>query len=163
MPSIYELTEQYKRLEDAAYSEEIDEEEFNQLLMEIEGEIESKVNGYCAVIADLKADADALKAEADRITARRRSLERTIDRMKTALETALDEQGRAKIKTELWTVALRTSTRLEITDLSLVPPEYIKPITEASVMKGEIKKQLVDTGEVLPWCRLVEGRSLTIR
>ena len=156
MPSIYELTEQYKRLEDAAYSEEIDEEEFNQLLMEIEGEIESKVNGYCAVIADLKA-------EADRITARRRSLERTIDRMKTALETALDEQGRAKIKTGLWTVALRTSTRLEITDLSLVPPEYIKPITEASVMKAEIKKQLVDTGEVLPWCRLVEGRSLTIR
>ena len=52
---------------------------------------------------------------------------------------------------------------LKITDLSLVPPEYIKPITEASVMKSEIKKQLVDTGEVLPWCRLVEGRSLTIR
>ena len=76
MASIYELTVQEKRLEDAAYSEEIDEEEFNQLLMEIEGEIESKVDGYCAVIADLKADADALKAEADRITARRRSLER---------------------------------------------------------------------------------------
>ena len=163
MPSIYELTDQYRALEDAAYNDELDYDEFERLLAGIEDDIEAKVDGYCKVIADLKSDAARLKEEENRIAARRRSLSRQADRLKQALETALDAQGRSKIKTKLFTVFFTTSTRLEITDLTKVPPEYLKPVTEDSVRKTEIKRELVGTGEVLPWCRLVEGRSLTIR
>ncbi|MGI5885709.1 MAG: siphovirus Gp157 family protein [Candidatus Spyradocola sp.] len=163
MPSIYDLTDQYRALEDAAYNDELDYDEFERLLASVEDGIENKVDGYCKIIAGLKADAGCLEAEAKRLTKRKQGLLHQVDRLKQALETALDAQGRGKIKTKLFTVFFTTSTRLEITDLAKVPPEYLKPITEESVRKTEIKRELVDTGEVLPWCRLVEGRSLSIR
>ena len=163
MPSIYELTEQYRMLEDAIYNDEIEDDELDAMLQRVADEIDVKIDGYCAIIADIKRDADALKAEADRLTSRKRALERRIDHLKAAVGSALDAQGKSKIKTGKWSVSFRMSAKVEITDLSKVPPEYLKPITEDSVRKADIKRELIDTGEVLPWCRLVEGRSLIIR
>ena len=163
MPSIYELTDQYRALSELVDDDDIDYDEFTARVGQLEDDLETKVTGYCKLIRNLAAESDALKAEADRLTARRKTRENAIARLKDALGIALDAQGRAKIKTPEFSVGFRTSTRLEITDLTKVPAEYIKPITEDNVRKADIKRQLVDTGEVLPWCRLVEGRSLSIR
>ena len=102
--NLYDLTEQYKALEDAAYNDELDYTEFERILSEIEDDIETKVDGYCKVIASLKADAAALKAEEDRLAARRRSLINNAERLRDVLSTALDAQGRDKIKTPMFTV-----------------------------------------------------------
>jgi len=163
MASLYELTDQYRDLAELVDDDDIDYEEFCEAIAQLEDDIESKVANYCKLIRNLQGEADVLKAEADRLTARKRSREHAVQQLKDALGVALDAQGKAKIKTPEFTVSFRTSTRLEITDVAKVPQEYFKPRTEDDVRKADIKKQLVDTGEVLPWCRLVEGRSLSIR
>lgn len=163
--NLYNLTEQYKALEDAAYNEELDYAEFDRILSEIEDDIESKVDGYCKVIASLKADAAALKAEEDRLAARRRSLINNAERLRDVLSTALDAQGRDKIKTPMFTVYHTAKNSLEITDLDGIPDEYIKPHrrTAEDIDKKAITAYIKETGEVLPYARLVVGRSLSIR
>lgn len=163
MASIYELTDQYRALEAAAYEDDLEYDEFSARLAQIEDAIEDKTDGYCAVIAGLKADAAAIKEQEQRLSKRRRGLEAKAEQLRQALADAMTAQGRDKIKTKLFTASFRASIRLEITDLTAVPEEYFKPRTEADVRKSEIKKELTETGEVLPWARLVSERGLTIR
>ena len=162
MPSLYQLTDQYRRIEEAAYNDELSYDDFSAALDAVEDDIEHKVDGYCRIIAHLKADVQAIKEEEARIKARRHSLEGSVERLKTALSAA---QGKSKIKTNLYTVYHANRTGLEITDLDAVPPEYIKPHkrTEDDVNKKAITALLLETGEVMPWARLVAGRSLNIR
>ena len=165
MPSLYQLTDQYRQIEEAAYNDELSYDEFCAALDAVEDDIEHMADGYCRIIAHLKADVQALKDEEARIKARRRGLEGSIERLKDALSAAMDAQGKSKIKTSLYTVYHARHNGLEITDLAAVPPEYIKPHkrTEDDVNKKAITALLLETGEVMPWARLVAGRSLNIR
>lgn len=165
MPSLYQLTDQYRQIEEAAYNDELSYDEFCAALDAVEDDIEHKVDGYCRIIAHLKADIQAIKDEEARIKARRNSLEGSVDRLKTALSAAMDAQGKSKIKTNLYTVYHANRIGLEITELDAVPPEYIKPHkrSEDDVNKKAITALLLETGEVMPWARLVTGRSLNIR
>ena len=165
MPNLYTLTGQYKALEDAAYNDELDYTEFARILSEIEDDIESKVDGYCKVIASLKADVAALKNEEHRLAARRRSLSNRVNYLKSALSVALDAQGRDKIKTPAFTVYYTERNRLEITDIGAIPEEYIEPHvrTAGDIDKKAIAAYIEETGEVLPYARLVVERSLNIR
>ena len=78
---------------------------------------------------------------------------------------ALDAQGRDKVKTAMFTVYHASSVKLELTDIGAVPEEYIKPRTlkESDINKKAIAEYIKETGEVLPYARLVAGRSLNIR
>lgn len=165
MPSLYQLTDQYRAIEEAAYNDELSYDEFAAMLEAVEDDIERKVDGYCRIIAHLKSDAQALKDEEARIKARQRGLEGSIEHLKNALSVALDAQGKSKIKTNLYTVYYASRTGLEITELDAVPEEYIKPHvrSEKDVDKKSITALLLETGEVMPWARLVKGRSLNIR
>lgn len=165
MPSLYDLTDQYRTLEEAAYNDELDYDEFEQLLLKIEDSIEDKVDGYCRIIASIKGDAQALKDEEARLEARRLSLENRVSHLKTALTVAMDAQGKQKIKTRLYTVYHTTRNSLEITDLDAVPPEYVKPHkrAETDVDKKAITDYIMETGEILPFARLTAKRSLNIR
>ena len=165
MLSLYQLTDQYRRIEEAAYNDELSYDDFGEALEAVEDDIEHKVDGYCRIIAHLKADVQAREEEEARIKARRRGLEGSIERLKSALSAAMDAQGKSKIKTSLYTVYHARHNGLEITDLGAVPPEFIKPHkrTEDDVDKKSITALLLETGEVMPWARLVAGRSLNIR
>lgn len=165
MPSLYQLTDQYRAIEEAAYDGELPYDEFAAMLEAVEDDIERKVDGYCKVIAALRADADKLKAEEDRLAARRRSLTGRAETLRQALSEAMYAQGRDKIKTALFTVYHTHPRHLEITDLSAVPPEYIRPHerTESDVDKKSITALLLETGEIMPWARLTQRRSLNIR
>ena len=104
MPSLYQLTDQYRQIEEAAYNDELSYDDFSAALDAVEDDIEHKVDGYCRIIARLKADVQVLKDEEARIKARRRSLEGSVEHLKTALSAAMDAQGKSKIKTSLYTV-----------------------------------------------------------
>lgn len=161
--NLFELTEQYKAIEAAAYNEELTYDEFTAALEALTDDLDSKVDGYCAIITELKADAKALKEEESRLASRRKGLEARADRLRTTLAESMAEQGREKIRTAHRTVWLAETTALEITDLSQVPAEYIKPLTEEQVMRTMIKAELELTGEVLPWARLVTKKGLRVR
>ena len=161
--NLFDLTDEYKAIEAAAYNEELTYEEFSAALDKLTDDLDSKVDGYCAIITELKADAKALREEETRLASRRHGLEARAERLRETLASSMEAQGRSKIRTAHRTAWLAETTALEITDLAQVPAEYIKPITEEQVKRALIKAELEATGEVLPWARLVAKKGLRVR
>ena len=66
------------------------------------GEIEEKADGYAKIIKGMQGDIEALKAEENRLVARRKALENRQQALKSNLEANMREMGKTKFKTALF-------------------------------------------------------------
>ena len=162
MSTLYELTEAYQELLSMALDPETDPEALADTMEAIDGEIEVKADGYAKVMKELKAIADARKAEAKRLLDGAKSVEVNIDRMKAALMTAMKLTGKTKFKTELFGYGIQKNPpALKIDMPDRVPDEFLIP-QEPKVDSAAIKKELKE-GVVYDWCHLEQSESLRIR
>lgn len=165
-PSLYELTNDLNALLDLGYSED-DSEAFMDTLNGIMGGIQDKADGYCAVLSRFNANVDMIKAEEARLKARREVIEHNIERMKEALQMALEtmEEGGMKpeIKTGLHTIKLAGNggkQPLKVIE-EKVPDSFKKIILETD--KEKIREAL-EKGEALEFAELLpRGRHISIR
>ena len=165
-PSLYELTNDLNALLDLGYSED-DSEAFMDTLNGIMGGIQDKADGYCAVLSRFKGNVDMIKAEEARLKARREVIEHNIERMKEALQMALEtmEEGGMKpeIKTGLHTIKLAGNggkQPLKVIE-EKVPDSFKKIILETD--KEKIREAL-EKGEALEFAELLpRGRHISIR
>jgi len=97
--TLYELTGEYMALLSAL--EEGDDELLDDLLR-IEGDIEAKAEGYAKVIRNLEAEIDALKAEEKRLNDRRKTGEKSLDRIKRALKASMEITGKTDFKSGIF-------------------------------------------------------------
>jgi hypothetical protein len=141
----------------------LDAEKLDALQMERE----QKLEGVALWIKDLKAEAEAVKAEADRLTARKKAVENKIDGLKQWLLFALNGE---KLKTPRCNVYQTHSQRLAVVDeeqlirhlkLDDDPDRYLR-FREPELKKDEIKKALKD-GEFFPGAALEETEGLVIK
>ena len=165
MSSLYNLNAAYRQLMERLYDEVLSEEAIIDTLDSIEGVIEDKADGYGKVIQMLDADIASIKAEEARLYARRKSLERRKDVLKSNLFDAMKTIGLAKIKTALFTVSIRKNggkRRVELdVPIEKLPPEYQKVTIEAN---NEALRELLGGQESCEYCHLAEqGESLTIK
>ena len=166
-PSLYELTEDFQALMDFGFTEE-DQEAFNDTLEGIIGGIEKKSDSYCAVINRMDATAKNIKAEEERLKARRTVIENNIQRMKDALKMTLEtmeENGieKPEIKTDLNTIKLvgNGGKQPMKVEEDKVPDNYKIIVYQTDTEK--IRKELED-GAVLPFAHLEpRGRHVSIR
>ena len=162
MSTLYQLTEAYQELLSMALDPETDPEALADTMEAIDGEIEVKADGYAKVMKELKAIADARKAEAKRLLDGAKSVEANIDRMKSALMTAMKLTGKTKFKTELFGYGIQKNPpALKIDMPDRVPEEFLIP-QEPKVDSAAIKKELKE-GVVYDWCHLEQSESLRIR
>lgn len=162
MSSLYQLTEAYQELLSMALDPETDPEALADTMEAIDGEIEVKADGYAKVMKELKAIADARKAEAKRLLDGAKSVESNIDRMKAALMTAMKLTGKTKFKTELFGYGIQKNPpSLKIDMPDRVPEEFLIP-QEPKIDSAAIKKELKE-GAVYDWCHLEQSESLRIR
>lgn len=162
MSSLYQLTDAYQELLSMALDPDIDPEALADTMEGIEGEIEAKADGYAKVMKELRAIADARKAEAKRLTDGAKSIEANIDRMKSALESAMRLTGKTKFKTALFSFGIQKNPpALKIDMPDRVPDEFLIP-QEPKVDSAAIKKELKE-GVVYDWCHLEQSESLRIR
>lgn len=162
MSTLYELSEQYQELLSMALDPDVDPEALADTMEAIEGEIEAKADGYAKVMKELRAVADARKAEAKRLTDGAKSIEANIDRMKSALEAAMRLTGKTKFKTTLFSYGIQKNPpSLKIDMPDRVPEEFLIP-QEPKVDSAAIKKELKE-GVVYNWCHLEQSESLRIR
>ncbi len=166
-PSLYELTEDFQALMDFGYSEE-DEDTFKDTLEGIMGTIEVKADSYCAVMNRMDATAKNIKAEEERLKARRTVIENNIQRMKDALKMTLEtmeENGMEKpmIKTDLHTIKLAGNGGKQPMKVEedKVPDNYKMVIYQTDTEK--IRKEL-EGGAALLFARLEpRGRHVSIK
>lgn len=159
MATLYEMTEQARQLYALLQADEIDAQTFTDTL-DAMGAAE-KVEGYCQIIKQLQADADMFKGEIERMTARKKTAENGVERMKAALLDFMQQSGQDKVKAGSFAVSTAATQAVSITDESKLPPEYFIP-QPAKVDKAGIKKALKD-GAAVDGAELVTNWGVRIR
>ncbi len=159
MGTLYELTTQANALYELLQAEEIDEQTFNDTL-EAMGTAE-KVESYCKVIKQLQSDVDMFKTEIDRLTARKKTTENAVDRMKDALLAFLKLSGQDKVKAGSFSVSTATTQAVQITNEKLIPCIFLVE-QPPKISKDAIKKALKN-GETVNGAELINNTGVRIR
>lgn len=159
MASIYELTGIFKQI---AEMEGIDEETKLDTLESIDWteQFEEKVENTVKVIKNKEAEKKQLEEEIDRLTARYKSIDSDITRLKTGLQGAFEITGHDKVKTLLFTVTLAKNQPSVVVDEELLPKKYF--VITKKPDKNAIK-ELLKAGKKVKGAVLQESRSLRIR
>lgn len=128
----------------------------------VEAEAREKLESTALYVRELNAEADALKDEIERLTDRRRSLEKRSTFLKGLMLQGIDALGATKLKTPMVTISVRTSKAVELDAdaLGKIPESFVRVKREAD--KTAIKAA-IEGGFEVPGAHLVENRSLTMR
>lgn len=163
MRALYDIDQEILDCVDLETGEILDSEKLDALQMERE----KKLEGVALWVKDLNAEAEAVKAEADKLTARKRALDNKITALKMWLLIALDGQ---KLKTPRCNVYQTHSQRVAIADegklisflQTLEEPERFLRFKEPELRRDEIKKALKEDYEI-PGASLEETESVVIK
>jgi hypothetical protein len=160
--SLYEINDLLRQALDKANEyAEADEgiipDDWSKFLDEVQMERDTKALDVGRYIKSLEAEAEAVKGEKMRLSARQSALQNHADRLRGYVAGIL-KPGEA-IKDANTALGWRRSTQVEIVDLSAIPEAYIK--IERFAQKGEIKAAL-KCGDV-PGARLVDHQNLQIK
>lgn len=158
MATLYELTDQYKMLQN--FIEENNAEGFELALSQIQGEIAEKLEGYAMVLKNIESDIAGIKAEEKRLADRRKSMESNLTRIKENMADTLLTVDGNRVKTEKFTFSFRKSTSVKVEDESVIPPQFIK--VEKTISRAELAKAL-KAGKHIEGAKLIENQSLQIR
>lgn len=96
---LYEISENYRAFMAAVDAGEISEDAVADTLDGIEGEFEQKSDNIACLIKELRLEAQAIKEEADRLTARQRQKQAAADRLARYLQAHMQAMGKGKIET----------------------------------------------------------------
>jgi len=163
MRPLYEIDQEILDCVDMETGEILDTERLDALQMERE----RKLEGVALWVKDLTAEANAVKEEADKLTARKRALDNKITGLKMWLLMALDG---GKLKTPRCNVYQMHSQRVSIQDEgdlidfleTLEEPGRFLRFLGPEIRKDEVKKALKD-GFVIPGAALETTESVVIK
>lgn len=169
--TLYELTDEFLRLQQWLEEESADEDQaLADTLEMISQDFEDKADGYGMVIKNLEADAAEKKAQEDilmeevkRLRASRASIEKQTDRLKETLRKALELTGKKNLKTEKFTFGTRKSSNVVIDADSVfdIPDDYLR-YKDPEPDKTAIKDFLKDHPEC-EWAHMETKTSLSLR
>ena len=109
----------------------------------------------------LEAEAAAFDAEIKRMTERKKSVERQIERMKAAQVDFMQATGQRKASAGTFTLTLRENKSVKVLDESAIPDTFWKP-QPAKLDKAGIKDAL-KAGESVPGCEIETSFSVSAR
>lgn len=154
--TLYEIEAEIMDCIDQETGEVIDLDRLNALEMERD----RKISNVACWIKDLKAEAEAIKAEKQALDKRQKAAENKAESLKTWLQSIL--QGE-KFKDSRCSISYRKSERVDFADSfdfdSL--PDYMKKVT-IEPKKTEIK-EFLKSGGTIEGVRIEENTSMTIK
>jgi len=160
---LYELTEQYQQLLDLAEHAQDDDEAqaFADTLEALGGELAEKLDNCACVAQTLKREAEAVKAEEDRLALRRKALVNSGDRLKAYMQDSMNQVGLRKSKGERFTVGIQANpARVVLDDETQLPESFwaVKRTPDTAQVRDALKG-----GQEVPGAHLEQGESLRIR
>ena len=151
---LYEIDQAILNCIDLETGEIIDTEQLDKLTMEREAKLEN----VACWIKELKAEAEALKAEKQRLAERQKVAENKMESLKNYLAYALDGQA---FKTVRASVTFKKSQAVEIVDIYKLDENYLR-YKEPEADKTAIKEALKQ-GKTVAGATLVENTSVIIK
>jgi hypothetical protein len=159
---MYELTADYLEVLELASNPDIDPQAITDTLEAINAEIEIKAENTAKVMRELEEMAAALKAEEQRMNARRKSIENNVERIKAGLYNAIKATNKTKFRTDLFSFNIQKNpAKLVIDDESKIPKKYYVP-QPAKLDMAKLRDDL-KAGAVRKYAHLEQGESLRIK
>lgn len=152
--TIYEIDQTIMNCVDAETGEIIDTEQLDKLQMERE----TKLENVACWIKELKAEAEALKAEKMAFAERQKVAENKMESLKKYLVYALNGQA---FKTTRASVSFRKSQAVEIADIYKLDENYLR-YKEPEADKVAIK-EAIKADKAVAGATLVENTSVIIK
>lgn len=151
---LYEIDQAIMDLVDNETGEIIDIEMFDSLQMERDEKIES----IALYIKDLKAEAEALKAEKLAFAERQKVAENKVESLKNYLAYALKGQA---FKSTKAVVSFRKTQQVDIPDIYALDENFLK-YAEPTADKTAIK-EAIKAGQTVKGATLIENTSIIIK
>lgn len=137
-------------------------EDWAEFLTTVQMERDEKALGVACYVRELLAEADAVKAEKDRLTKRQRALENQAERVKAYL-AAFVPQGE-KLKDGRVQVSWRKSESVQVdVPAEQLPTMYQRVIPEQREPDKTALKDAIKTGAQIPGVQLVTKQNIQIR
>lgn len=152
--TLYKIDQAILNCIDLETGEIIDTEQLDKLTMEREAKLEN----IACWIKELKAEAEALKAEKMAFAKRQQVAENKMESLKKYLAYALDGQA---FKTTRASVTFRKSQSVEIADIYKLDENYLR-YKEPEADKTAIK-EAIKAGQTVAGATLVENTSVIIK
>lgn len=150
MTALYEISKQYQEL--AALADSGDEDlaiAVRDTMEGIEGEFQEKGKALAMVTLNMDGDLDAIQAQIDRLSERKRILQNRKDSLKEYLRTNMEAAGITKITHPLFTITLGKGKPIVVIDEeSQIPDEYMNTKVTSTPAKAEIAKAIKEGKEV---------------
>ena len=127
--------------------------------MELESDLDKKVEGAWHVLKNLEPMTDALTAEIDRLVARKKARENSAKRLRNRVAAAMEVADREKVVNPLFTVTLVAGREsLKIDDVDQIPDDLVDAVTEYRPRKDEILER-IKAGDEVPGAHVERGDS----
>ena len=151
----------------------VTEEDFNRMFEEIQMEMNEKILNTACFIKNLKSDAEQIKAEEQRLKQRREAKEKLAERLQNAIDNVakhrlnnidedFDKVNSWKMESPQVKLSYRKSSKVEITDESLIPDKYKTKVEEIKISKTDIGNDL-KAGVKVKGAELVNNLNLQIK
>lgn len=151
---LYEIDQAIMDLIDNETGDIIDIEMFDSLQMERE----EKIEGIALYIKDLKAEAEALKAEKIAFAERQKVAENKVESLKNYLAYALKGQA---FKSTKAVVSFRKTQQVDVPDIHKLDENFLRykdPEADKTAIKEAIK-----AGQIVKGATLIENTSVIIK
>lgn len=164
--SLYEIDSRIRNIIDGLY-EAADEDgvvgeiDFTEL-KQLQEDRKTKLENIALYIKNTEAEAAAIKAEEEKLTARRKRLENKASRLRDYIINSMKENNDGPLKTARCEISIKDNEKTDITDLDRIPKEFIKTKVETSADRNAIKKA-IKAGQTVPGAQIIINTTLTIK
>lgn len=157
--NLYEINGKIAQLSEMLSEGEIDEEIYNDTLENLGGAV--AVEEVIKALRNKQAEAELFEEEADKFTEKKKKAEKAVDSLKKMLLTYLNNTGKKKEQTTLFTVSKGCSKSANITDESLIPAEYL--IEQPAKVDKKAILAALKAGESIQGAEIKESEYITIK
>ena len=159
--SLFTISQDFKSLYDMANdAENEDMETLAELFSEVETSLSDKLDNTIYIIKELDSDADALKAEAKRLTDKAKALENKGKYLKELMLGAVKASGVEKLKSDKFSYYIKRTEVLNVVSEDNIGREFFR--IKKEIDKTVLKKAIKD-GLILDGVSIVENESLVSR
>lgn len=157
--NLYEISGAIQQLTEMLSEGDIDEAIYNDTLDSLGAN--SAIEDVIKAIRNYQAEAEALKAEADKLTSKRKAAEHTADKLKSMLMDYMSRTEQKSLSAGLFKVSRGSTKAVSIYDEKALPGIYLveqPPKPDKAAMLQALK-----SGEEIPGAELITNEHIKIK
>ena len=152
MANLYELNAEFNQLWMLLEDEEVDEEMVIGAFETATEDLTVKLENCCKYIKNIDAEIAGLKAEEERLYARRKAKENAVKRLKELMKLAMTTAGEKKLTCGTFTVSVQNNAPSVVMDeqyIENIPEDYLRyrePEIDKKKLKDHLEKGIAPEG-----------------